>query len=138
MLKTILLCAIVLFVTLQKTIAQPPDFSDQTVMTGFNALEGFVFDDNGRAYVWEKGGVVKILDTTGVVLPSSLIDISEEVGNWRDHGMNGFALDPDFLSNGFIYLFYLVDRHHLMHFGTGSYDPNTNDYYSATIMRITR
>ena len=44
----------------------PPDFSDQSVVTGLNQVEGFVFDENGRAYLWEKGGVVKILDTTGV------------------------------------------------------------------------
>ena len=93
----------------------PPDFVDQSVVTGLNQVEGFVFDDNGRAYIWEKGGVVKILDTTGVLLPSPLIDISEEVGDWRDHGMNGFTIDPDFLNNGYIYLFYLVDRHHLMY-----------------------
>lgn len=112
--------------------------ADQLVAGSFSQLAGFVFDDNGRAYPWEKSGIVYIMEPDGTVLPSPLIDISEEVGNWRDHGMNGFALDPDFLNNGYIYLYYLVDRHHLMNFGTGSYDANTDDYYSATIMRITR
>lgn len=126
---------------LQPTNAQaqlPADFSDQLVEGGFNGLAGFVFDSNGRVYPWEKNGKVYIMEPNGDRLPTPLIDISEEVGNWRDHGMNGFALDPDFLSNGYIYLYYLVDRHHLMNFGTQAYNANTDDYFDATIMRITR
>src|SRR6185503_961577 len=63
---------------------------------------------------------------------------SPEVGNWRDHGLLGFTLDPNFLSNGYIYLLYAVDRHYLMNFGTPNYNASTDQYYSATIMRITR
>ncbi|MBK7382868.1 MAG: PQQ-dependent sugar dehydrogenase [Flavobacteriales bacterium] len=114
-----------------------PDFSDALVMGGWTAPVGATWDANGRVYVWEKGGTVWIIQN-GVRLPSPLIDISAEVGNWRDHGCLGFALDPNFLTNGRIYLMYAVDRHHLMNFGTGSYNAGTNEYYAATIMRITR
>lgn len=44
--------------------------------------------------------------------PSPLIDISAEVGNWRDHSTR-FHADPNFLTNG-EYLMYAVDRHGLM------------------------
>src|SRR5690606_9018729 len=111
--------------------------SDALVMGGWAEPVGATWDANGRMYVWEKGGRVWIVDG-GTRLPSPLIDISQEVGNWRDHGMLGFALDPDFLSNGRIYMMYLVDRHHLMRFGTGAYNPATNEYFAASIMRITR
>ena len=74
----------------------------------------------------------------GAKLPNPLLDISDEVGNWRDFGMLGLALDPNFLSNGYIYLLYLVDRHHLMNFGTPAYNSSTDEYYNATIGRITR
>jgi glucose/arabinose dehydrogenase len=50
----------------------------------------------------------------------------------------GFAVDPNFNVNGYIYLSYVVDRHYLMNFGTGSYNANTNNYNSATIGRVTR
>ncbi len=50
----------------------------------------------------------------------------------------GFALDPNFDVNGFIYVLYVVDRHHLVNFGTGSYNAATNQYYDATIGRVTR
>lgn len=116
----------------------PANFSQSTLAGGtFNQPVGVTWDPNGRQYVWEKGGRVWIVEN-GTRLAQPLIDISEEVGNWRDHGFLGFALDPDFLTNGRIYMMYTVDRHHLMNYGTGSYSSSTNEYYAATIMRITR
>lgn len=115
----------------------PTDFADQLVNGSLNQVVGVAFDANGRMFAWEKGGKVYVFDNSGNII-STLIDIGEEVGNWRDHGMNGFALDPNFLTNGHFYLYYLVDRHHLMHFGTPSYSSTTDDYFSATIMRVTR
>jgi PKD repeat protein len=77
-------------------------------------------------------------EVDGHRLHDPLIDISDEVGNYLDHGLLGFALDPDFLSNGYIYLMYVVDHHHLEFAGTPDYDPQANDYFRATIGRITR
>lgn len=115
----------------------PAGFNDAVVVSGFSEPVGFTFDANGRMYVWEKAGKVWIVEN-GVKQPVPLIDISEEVGNWRDHGLLGFALDPGFLTNGYIYLLYTVDRHYLMYYGTGSYGATTNEYFNATIMRVTR
>ena len=118
--------------------AAPPGFVEETVAGGWNAVVGITFDANGNMYGWEKAGRVWIVHPDGTKHATPFIDISEEVGDWRDYGLLGFALDPNFLSNGHIYLLYVVDRHHLLHFGTGSYDPNTNEYFGATIGRITR
>ncbi len=115
----------------------PSGFANSLVMNGWQEPVGFTFDANGRWYVWEKRGRVWIVEN-GVRRSQPLIDISAEVGNWRDHGCLGFALDPSFLSNGRIYLMYTVDRHHLMNQGTGSYSATTDQYFAATIMRITR
>ncbi|MFM2146380.1 MAG: hypothetical protein RL732_1216, partial [Bacteroidota bacterium] len=60
------------------------------------------------------------------------------VGNWGDHGLSGFALHPNYETNGLIYLQYVVDRHHLLYFGTASYSATTNSYDNATIQRVTR
>ena len=59
------------------------------------------------------------------------------IGN-GDHGLLGFVLDPDYLNNGYFYLFYVVDRHHLLHFGTREYDASITSENEATIARITR
>ena len=110
---------------------------DEVFVGGWNQATGLTFDENGRMYVYEKSGKVWVVEN-GNKLSTPLIDISEEVGNWRDFGLVGFALDPNFLNNGYIYLLYIVDRHHLLNFGTPSYDPSTNAYFEATIGRITR
>ena len=126
-----------LFASTNSMNAQPAGFSDQLFMGGWNQVVGMTFDDNCKIYVWEKSGKVWIVED-GVKLPEPLIDISEEVGGWRDFGLVGFTLDPDFSSNGHIYLCYTVDRHHLLYFGTNQYNPNTNEYFNATIGRVTR
>ncbi|GAB3203142.1 glucose/arabinose dehydrogenase [Pontibacter aydingkolensis] len=104
----------------------------------WNAAVGLTFSNDGNSmFVWEKGGKVWIVEN-GQRLPTPLIDISEEVGDWGDHGLLGFTLDPNFETNGYFYLLYVVDRHHLMHFGKGSYSASANAYFDATIGRVTR
>jgi hypothetical protein len=88
-------------------------------------------------FVWEKSGRVWNVEN-GVKAAQPLIDLSEEVGNWRDFGMLGFALDPVLLLNGYIYCLYVVDYHHLKYFGTQQYSSSTNEYFHDTIGRLTR
>lgn len=116
----------------------PPMFVDELVNNSWDQVEGFVFDANKNMYVYEKNGAVWRVDSNGVKEASPLINLREEVGGWRDHGLNGFALDPNFNVNGYIYLAYTVDRHHLLYFGTPQYNANTDLYFNATIIRVTR
>jgi glucose/arabinose dehydrogenase len=115
----------------------PPGFSEEAVGGSWNYATGLTFAKDGRMFVWEKAGRVWLVEN-GVRLAQPLIDIHEEVGDWVDHGLLGFALDPSFLSNGRVYLFYVVDHHHLVNYGTPNYNPSANEYHSATIGRITR
>ncbi|MEZ4935742.1 MAG: hypothetical protein R2788_26855 [Saprospiraceae bacterium] len=41
---------------LGKTTAQPTGFTDQLFMGGWDEVSGFVWDANGRMYVWERDG----------------------------------------------------------------------------------
>lgn len=120
----------------------PAGFSTVTIGSGWSEPVGTAFNKTGtKLFVWEKGGKVYVCNLSGGVYvkqTTPVLDISAEVGNWRDHGLLGFALDPNYETNGLIYLLYVVDRHHLMFYGTGSYSATTNDYLSATIGRITR
>jgi hypothetical protein len=47
-------------------------------------------------------------------------------------------VDPNFASNGLIYLLYVVNSHHLLYYGTPSYNPLTDGSGNATIGRVTR
>ena len=115
----------------------PPGFTESAVSGPWSDAVGISFESNGRMYVWERTGRVWFQDP-GDGSPSLLLNISEEVGVWEDHGMLGFVLDPNFRVNGYIYLLYVVDRYYLLNFGLPGYDPNANLYNMATIGRLTR
>ncbi|RME96953.1 MAG: hypothetical protein D6772_11100 [Bacteroidetes bacterium] len=95
----------------QDDLVLPPEFYNEEVGDGWDMPVGLTFDTNGQGYVWEKAGRVFILTPEGKV-EEPLIDISEEVMNWSDLGLVGFALDPHFQMNGYYYLLYVVDRHY--------------------------
>ncbi|MEG0926331.1 PKD domain-containing protein [Chryseobacterium sp.] len=103
----------------------------QLYKKGFNQPVGIVFDSDGNGYVWEKGGIVKKIGPDGGDV-EQILDISNEVMNVDDHGLLGFALDPDFIDNGYIYLWYTVEPATLFS-GVQEYDK-----FSATIGRCVR
>ena len=115
----------------------PPGFTETVISGPWTNAVGVAFEPNGRMYVWEGTGQVWFKDPgdPGYTL---LLDIHDEVGKWGDHGMLGFALDPEFRVNGYIYVLYVVDRYYLFHSGDPNYDPNANEYNAATIGRLTR
>ena len=122
-------------------ISVPAGFTE-TVVPGPNAgawneAVGVTFNTTGRMFVWERAGRVWFRDP-GETNFTQLLNLSEEVGNWGDHGCLGFTLDPDFNVNGNIYLLYVVDRHYLLNFGTTNYNANSNLTFAATIGRVTR
>ncbi len=137
MLRRIALICLVLCLLPRAALALEPGFAEQDVGSGWSEVAGLTFDANGRAYVWERAGRVWIVEN-GVKRPTPLIDIHDEVGGWRDFGLLGFALHPNFEQNGWIYLFYVVDRHHLFPAEDGGYSPTFDAYFEATIGRITR
>ncbi|MDQ4140943.1 MAG: PQQ-dependent sugar dehydrogenase, partial [Bacteroidota bacterium] len=96
---------------------------------------GLCFNSDGsQMFVWERTGKVYVVENSQKKI---FIDISEEVGSYGDLGLLGFALHPNFESNGYFYLLYNVDRHYLTKFGTSAYSPTTNEN-NATIGRLTR
>src|SRR5688572_5985110 len=120
-----------------------PNFTAIPIGSGWDAPAGARFSPDGqRLFVWQKNGKLYVCnrDGSGNYIKQALpvADISEEVADWDAHGLVGFAPDPDFATNGLIYLLYVVDRHHLLNYGTGSYNPNTTIVGEATIGRVTR
>jgi PKD repeat protein len=130
----------------RQALAQTPPtgFTNTILDMSWDRPVGVSFSTNGQQmYVWEKAGKIFLLEwnattKTYVRQATPLLDISEEVGNWRDFGMLGFVLDPRFETNGYLYVMYVVDRHHLINFGKAGYSATANDYFKATIGRITR
>ncbi len=118
----------------------PAGFNSSKTQDGYDQPTGLIFNGQ-QQFVSEKAGRVWVSTWNGsqyVKQATPLLDITPEVGNWRDFGLLSIALDPNFTANGFVYLFYVVDRHHLIDFGTTNYSATTDAYFNASICRLTR
>lgn len=121
------------------THAQLADnFFDEVVVENIDRPVGIVFDYEGFGYIWQKSGIIQLLDTFGNLSSENVLDISEEVSDYNDHGLMSIALDPDFNENQFLYVAYAVDRHHLLHYGTPNYSKDSTLIDQASIGRLTR
>ena len=119
-------------------LAQLPDgFVDEHTPSNWDHIAGYVFDEENRMFAWERAGRLYRVVNDQKVEPA-ILDISEEVAFFLDHGMLSVVLHPNFINNGYVYLNYAVDRHHLIHFGTGTYSPTKNATHEASIGRLTR
>lgn len=120
----------------------PSGFSKSVSQSGYVGSVGMVFAKDGNSFfVWEKSGRVWASAWNGSSYNrqgTATLDIREEVGEWNDFGLHSMCLDPNFETNGFVYLFYVVDLHHLLYFGTPQYNSNTNEYQNASVSRVTR
>jgi glucose/arabinose dehydrogenase/PKD repeat protein len=136
-------CIFMLLILFFKLSAQlPSGFLYNNVQAGYTAPMGIVFSSNGNSmFVWDKSGHLYVSKWNGssyIKQAATVLDISGEVGDWRDFGLLSVCLDPDFDQNGLVYLYYVVDRHYLLYFGTSQYNPAVNEYFNATIGRVTR
>ncbi|MFN0058916.1 MAG: PQQ-dependent sugar dehydrogenase [Planctomycetota bacterium] len=76
---------------------------------GANMGISLEFGPNGRMYVGEKNGRVMTYapnGTGGYLAPTVYADLSAVVDTAIESGLLGLAIDPDFASNRFMYLFY--------------------------------
>ena len=67
------------------------------------ADEGPLLPD-GRVFVAEKSGFIKVYDSLADTTPTLFADLSTKVHNFWDRGLLGMALDPDFPAKPFVYV----------------------------------
>lgn len=65
-------------------------------------------DGSGRLFVVERGGLVRILEDDGTVLPDPFLDLSGAPVNATggELGLLGLAFHPDYATNGLFYVYY--------------------------------
>src|SRR5690606_2598752 len=86
----------------------PEGFVAESVVGGLSAPVDLAFAPDGRVFVAEKGGIVKIIDD-GAVNTAPFLDISAEVNNVGDRGLVGIAVHPRFPELPYVYLSYVYD-----------------------------
>lgn len=81
------------------------DYSVERVAGGFDKPVALTFDGDGRWWVAEKDGALKVF-TPGKSEPRLVLDLSEEIASGGDRGLLGLAADKGWDSNPYLYLLY--------------------------------
>src|ERR671924_1861669 len=87
----------------------PSGFSEQTVLSGLTNPTAVRFAADGRVFVAEKSGLVKVFDSLSDPQPDVFADLRTQVHNFWDRGLLGLALDPGFPERPYVYVLYTHD-----------------------------
>lgn len=87
-----------------------PNMAFQPVFSGLNLPTNVEFSPDGRVYVAEKSGLVKLFDSLNDTTPTVVADFRTNVHNFWDRGLLGMTLDPAFTTGRpYIYVLYTYD-----------------------------
>lgn len=92
-----------------QTTATLPHFEDSVVLRGLVLPTAVRFSPDGRVFVAEKSGLVKVFDSLSDTAPSVFADLRTSVHNYWDRGLLGLGLDPDFPTSPYVYVLYTRD-----------------------------
>jgi glucose/arabinose dehydrogenase len=87
----------------------PTGFEERTVASGLTAPTAVAWAPDGRMFIAEKGGRVKVVTAGGTLLSTPLLDISGHVYGIADRGLLGIAVDAGFATNHYLYLLYVYN-----------------------------
>jgi glucose/arabinose dehydrogenase/plastocyanin len=87
----------------------PAGFQESVVIDGLTEPMAVSFASDGRVFVAEKSGLIKVFDDLSDPSPSVFADLSTNVYNFFDRGLMSIALDPNFPANPYVYALYTYD-----------------------------
>jgi glucose/arabinose dehydrogenase len=67
------------------------------------------FAKDGRIFVAQKSGMIKVFDNLSDTTPTTFADLSTKVNSYADRGLLGLAVDPNFPTNPYVYVLYTLD-----------------------------
>ncbi len=86
-----------------------PGFQDSIVISGLSNPTNVQFASDGRVFIAEKSGLIKVLDSLTDPSPKIFADLRTNVHNFWDRGLTGMALDPAFPAKPYVYVLYTYD-----------------------------
>jgi len=86
-----------------------PGFQEPQVITGLFLPMAVRFAPDGRVFIAEKGGRIKVVTNLSSPTPTVLVDLSTVVHNTQDKGLLGLALDPRWPTHPYVYALYTYD-----------------------------
>jgi glucose/arabinose dehydrogenase len=92
-----------LLIVLRASAAVPSGFSDATWVSGTSSPTAMTFLPDGRALVCQQTGELRVIKN-GALMGTPMVSLT--VNSSGERGLLGVAADPQFGSNGWIYLYY--------------------------------
>ena len=89
--------------------ALPSGFTESTVFSGLTNPVKVAFAADGRVFVAEKSGIIKVFDSLTDTTPTVFADLQTKVYDYWDRGLLGFALAPNFPTDPTSYVLYTYD-----------------------------
>ncbi|WDZ86708.1 PQQ-dependent sugar dehydrogenase [Micromonospora cathayae] len=90
-------------------VTLPTGFQEQVVFSGLNLPTNIEFAPDGRIFVAEKGGRIRVYDDLADTTPTTFADLSANVHNQHDRGLLGLAVHPQFPAQPYVYVLYSYD-----------------------------
>src|SRR4051812_12988119 len=87
----------------------PSGFQDSAVISGLDTPTSVRFSPDGRVFVAEKSGLIKVYSSLSDPTPTTFADLRTQVYDYWDRGLLGLALDPDFPQQPYVYALYSYD-----------------------------
>jgi glucose/arabinose dehydrogenase len=87
----------------------PSGFQETAVFSGLTQPTSVAFSPDGRVFVAQKNGIVKVFDSLSDPKPDVFANLTTEVYNYWDRGLLGLALDPQFPQRPYVYVLYTYD-----------------------------
>jgi glucose/arabinose dehydrogenase/PKD repeat protein len=87
----------------------PPGFTDSAVITGLTSPTAAAFAPDGRVFIAEKSGILKVYDSLADPTPTISADLRTQVQDFWDRGLLGLAVDPQFPTRPYVYVLYSYD-----------------------------
>src|ERR687889_999259 len=88
----------------------PAGFQESVVFSGLTNPSVVRFSPDGRVFVAEKRGVIKVFDSLSDPTPDVFADLNVNVYNFWDRGLLGLALAPNFPTSPYVYVLYTYDH----------------------------
>jgi len=93
----------------QSLATLPANFQESIVFSGLNHPTAVRFANDGRIFVAEKSGLIKVFDNLTDTNPTVFADLRTAVDDYWDRGLLGLALDPNFPTVPYVYVLYTYD-----------------------------
>ncbi len=91
-------------------LPKPPGVKVETILDGLEVVWGLQFAPDGRLFLTEKPGRIRIVSADGKLDPTPWATVANVNAETRERGLFGVALHPKFPSEPWVYVMYTAQK----------------------------